>query len=92
MSVPGGQASFLCFPDVPVSAINWLVNDVPVDPDNDNIVTEFRPVGDGIGYLSFENVSTKLNQSRVQCEYTTSGMVVSSLNSTLLVQGYRIEF
>ena len=89
VSVPGGQATFLFFADVTVDALHWLVNDVLVDPDDDNTITEFRPTGNVIGSLSFTNISMMLNQSRVRCEFTTSGMVVSSPNSTLLVQGYR---
>ena len=92
VSVPGGQATFLYLSNVPVDYIFWRVNGELVELGNDrNMTVGFQPI-DNLGYLHLESIPTELNRSTVSCEYMTSGKMLSSPNSTLLLQGNRTVY
>lgn len=92
VSVPGGQAIFTCLSlGIEAEDVLWQLDDARVEPNGPYDATiEFDPLGGGTGVLQLRNVSVELNSSTIRCEVLTSaGSLVSSDESTLLLQGYR---
>ena len=83
----GGEATFICIAStMPIMNLEWHVNGESLSSlQLSNVVQLFSH---GVGTLRFDNVTVDYNDTRVQCLATTSsGEVVASTNSTLLVQG-----
>lgn len=62
VSIPGGDAVFKCTADAVntrILSVMWIVNNTDLDRLNlSNVVSEFSPIGNGVGALHFPYLTT----------------------------------
>lgn len=82
----GETASFTCFSTVAnIVNIRWLLNEST--PENLNLTNAITAFEGGVGSLRLTELSTKFNDTTIQCVATTSNSGTQADNALLLVQG-----
>ena len=75
-----------------ITSVQWLINGTRLeDLSLTNVGNEFSPIS-RLGALVFINISVEYNNTNIQCRATLdNGETVDSNNSTLFVQGERMN-
>ena len=91
VTIPHGNASFLCSSSPTLTGVQWLVNYTMIENINDiNITTEFSNIV-GVGRLNLANIPMAYNDTSITCiAQLASGR--EEVTASVLIQGmYRIE-
>ncbi len=87
----GGTAQFSCLSSSRrITAIQWLINGSFIeDLSTINAMKEFSELANGIGVLTFSNVTLDFNMTTIQCraEFHPNDSMTSSKVTILLFQG-----
>ena len=90
MSVLNGSFQVLCTStaSIEITSIEWLVNGQPLENLNLDARTDFD-MDLGIGWLIFDNVQSKHNNSNIRCKVTTGNSeILTSIQALVLtIQG-----
>ncbi len=90
MTIPGVMSTFLCqsINSGGIQQFKWLVNGTRLKDLNQTERIRTSDLNQNIGFLNFNNIPVEYNGTTIQCIVTlTSGEVISSSNTELLVQG-----